>query len=506
MKRRTFIGSALGTAAAASLPARHLLAAADQEFFLQGASKITSDVNAVTLDGGTTTIERAVLREFQESLRGNILLPTSEGYDEARRVWNGMIDKRPAVIVQCRGPADIRHAVILARDYNLLTAVRGGGHNVAGKGVCEGGIVIDCSNMTSVSVDPWARTARVEPGVLLGAVDHECQIYGLGTPAGVVSHTGAAGLTLGGGFGRLSRIYGLTCDNVNHFDLVTPAGEFRRVSAATDPDLFWGLRGGGGNFGVVTSFEYKLYEVGTDFLHGTHMYPITQARDVLSFFSEFELQAPRELQVSSNVIMLPRGKGFVQIGVFYIGDPAKGEKLIEPLRKFGKPLNADIGMSKYVDIQRRTDLNTPHGRRYYQKAGFFDQVSSGLVDAMIEVALDPLPFQTTMIFSQVGGAIKDVPNDATAYANRSAQQQMVYSGAWPRPLEQEQEYIGMIRERWEKLAPFTNGVYTNNMMGDEGQKKVVSNYGENYDRLVALKNRYDPKNMFRLNVNITPTV
>jgi hypothetical protein len=506
VKRRAFIGSALTSAAAAALPARQILAAADQQFFLQGATKIVTDVNAVTLNNGTTVIERAVLDELQKSLRGNILLPNTDGYDDARKVWNGMIDKRPALIVQCRGPADVMNAVHLARDYKLLTAVRGGGHNVAGKGVCEGGIVIDCSNMTSVSVDPFAKTARVEPGVLLGAVDHESQLFGLGTPAGVVSHTGAAGLTLGGGFGRLSRIYGLTCDNVNHFDLITASGEFKRVSAEQNPDLFWGLRGGGGNFGIVTSFEYQLYDVGTEFLHGTHMYPIAQTREVLTFFAEFQSAAPRELQVSSNVIMLPGGKGFVQIGVFYIGDAVKGEKLLEPLRKFGKPLNEDIGMSKYVDIQRRTDLNTPHGRRYYQKAGFFNEVQPGLIDAMVEIAADPKPFQTTMIFSQVGGAISDVPNDATAYANRKAQQQMVFSGAWPKPLEEEQEYIAWIRKNWETIVPFTDGVYTNNMMGDEGQKKVISNYGANYDRLIALKNEYDPTNLFRLNVNVPPTV
>ncbi len=236
------------------------------------------------------------------------------------------------------------------------------------------------------------------------------------------------------------------------------------------------------------------------------MHPMSAARDVFNFFSEVESQAPNELQISSNAVVLPNGKGFVSMGVFYNGDMTQGEKLIQPLRDFGKPMNVSIGPEKYVDIQQRTDSRTPPGKRYYQKAGFFDEIQPGLIDAILEIASNPNPFQMTLIFSQVGGAIKDVPNDATAYANRSAQQQMVLGGSWPNEHDQEDEYIGMMRAGWEKIAPFSKGVYTNNMMGDEGNKKVISNYGENYKRLVALKNEYDPTNLFRLNVNIAPSV
>jgi hypothetical protein len=417
-----------------------------------------------------------------------------------------MIDKHPALIVQCQGPSDVTNAVNLARDYDLLTAVRGGGHNVAGKGVCEGGIMIDLSPMRGVRVDPVAQTARIEAGVLLGALDHESQVYGLATPAGVVSHTGAAGLTLGGGFGRLSRTYGLTIDNVLSFDLITASGEFKRVSADENPDLFWGLRGGGGNFGVVTSFEYQLHPVGTEFLAGSVMHPISQAREVFTFFSEFEATAPNELQISANAVLLPNGKGFVNMGVFYSGDMAEGEKLLQPVRDFGKPINYDIKPSKYVDIQQRTDRNVPHGQQYYQKSGFFNEVQPGLIDAMMDIIANPNPFSMTMIFSQVGGAISEVPNDATAYANREAQQQMVLGASWAKPSDQKPEFIASVRKAWETIAPFSNGIYTNNMMGDEGSKKVISNYGGNYDRLVALKNAYDPTNLFRLNANIAPTV
>ena len=501
MKRRTFVQSALGAAFTASIPVEQLLAAGGPS-----TTKIVGDINAITGSGDTKVIEKAVVQELAASLRGQLLLPSSEGYNQARKVWNGMIDKRPALIVQCQGPADVTHAVNLARDYDLLTAIRGGGHNVAGKGVCEGGIMIDLSPMHGVRVDPEAQIAWAEAGILLAALDHECQLYGLGTPAGVVSHTGAAGLTLGGGFGRLSRAYGLTCDNVRSYDLITASGEFKRVSASENPDLFWGLRGGGGNFGVVTGFEYQLHPVGTEFLAGSIMHPISNARDVFTFFAEFESKAPNELQISSNAIVLPNGKGFVSMGVFYVGDMAKGEKLLQPLRDFGKPINDDIGPEKYVDVQQRTDRNVPHGQRYYQKAGFFNEVQPGLIDAVMDIITNPNPFATTLIFSQVGGAIKDVPNDATAYANREAQQQMVLGASWPNQHDQEQEYIARVRKAWQTIAPFSNGVYTNNMMGDEGTQKIISNYGENYARLVALKNQHDPTNLFRLNVNVAPTV
>ena len=501
MRRRTFCKSALATAVAAAMPAGHIFAAGGKT-----PTKIQTDINAVTLSGDTKVIPKAVIEELAASLRGRILLPTSEGYDTARHGWNGMIDKHPALIVQCNGAADVTQAVNLAHEYELLTAVRGGGHSAAGKSVCEGGIMIDCSPMQGIHVDPVAQRARIEPGVLLGALDHEAQIYGLATPAGVVSHTGAAGLTLGGGFGKLSRKYGLTVDNTLEFDVITASGEFKRASATENPDLYWGLRGGGGNFGVVTSFEYQLHPVGTKFLNGSVMYPLDQAKDVLTFYAERLATAPDEIQSSVTSLMLPNGKGFVSMSVFYNGDIDKGQKAVEPIRSFGKPTNVHIEPTNYVDLQRTTDRNVPHGQHYYQKSAFFDSMEPGLIDAVVNILANPKPVATTINFTQVGGAISQVPVNATAYANRNAQVQIVLGGSWPQGTGNDDELIALYRKDWETIYPFTHGFYINNMMGDEGAKNIRNNFGENYDRLVALKNEYDPTNLFRLNANVVPTV
>lgn len=501
MKRRTFCTHALATAVAGTMPVGRLMAAAAEP-----AGKVLTDINAVTTDGGTTVIKQAVIRELQAALRGQLLLPNSDGYDIARKGWNGMIDRRPALIVQCKGASDVMNAVHVAREHSLLTAVRGGGHSASGNFVCQGGMMIDLSPMRSVRVDPGRRSAWAEPGVLLGALDHESQAFGLATPAGVVSHTGAAGLTLGGGFGHLSRKYGLTIDNVRYFDVVTASGEFKRAGASENPDLFWGLRGGGGNFGVVTSIEYQLHPLGPRFLAGSILHPLKQAREVLSFFAEFQGNAPDELQVDATVLLLPGGGGFIGFSAFYIGDIAAGEKALQPLRAFGKPMNDDIGAKNYIDIQRQTDRNVPHGQQYYQKAGFFNSIQPGLVDALVNITEHPKPFAYTIIFSQVGGAIAKIDAGATAYANRDAQLQIVLGGAWPKPVEQADEYKAMLRKDWETVAPFTSGFYVNNMMGDEGERKIRANYGANYDRLVKLKNKYDPTNLFRLNANVLPAV
>ncbi len=499
MKRRTFVTSSLAAAVSASFPVGRLFAADGQPI------TALSDIRAVKLNGSETTIEKAVLKELAGSLSGHILLPSSEGYDTARKGWNGMIDKNPALIVQCANADDITNAVNLAREYELLTAVRGGGHNIAGKGTCAGGIQISCTPMQGVSVDSDARTATVESGVLLGAVDAATQPYGLATPAGVVSHTGAAGLTLGGGFGKLSRTLGLTSDNVNYFDIVTADGDFKRVTEKSDPNLFWALRGGGGNFGVVTGFQYQLHQVGTEFLSGAAMHPIKNAKEVLSFYAELVATAPNELQVSCTTVMFPTGKGFVNISVFYAGDPAEGEKLIEPLRNFGTPMRVDIKVNPYLKIQSSTDRNVPRGQQYYQKAGLMKEVSPGLIDALVDITKNPKPFTQTMNFTQVGGMINELPMDATAYPNRDAEAQIVVGGGWPKPVEEAGEWIDLIRKDWKTVVPYTNGFYVNNSIGEEDDKVVNKNYGGNYARLVEVKNQYDPMNLFRLNANVKPT-
>ena len=497
MKRRTFINSALAAAALTS-PAGRLLATA------HAGSAIASDINAIRLDGSETTIEKAVLNELAGALNGNLLLPSSEGYDAARKVWNGMVQKRPALIVQCTNATDIANTVNLARDYNLLTSIRGGGHSIAGKAIAEGGLTIDCSPMQNVSVDPEARSALVGSGVLLAGVDEATQVYGLATPAGVVSHTGAAGLTLGGGFGKLSRTHGLTSDNVRSIELVTPDGEFRRATVSENPDLFWGLRGAGANFGVVTQFEYQLHPVGTEFLHGAVMHPITNAKDVVAFWGDLLTKVPNEVDMSCSVIMFPNGKGFVSTSGFYMGDPADGEKALEPLTKFGKPMAVNFKVKKYIDIQKETDRNVPHGQQYYQKTGFFTEIGPGLAEVIGEMTANPKPFTQTINFTQVGGLINELAPDATAYPNREAEVSMVMGGGWPKPVDEEEAWIDMIRADWKKVKPFTSGLYNNNWMGDDPDARIHDNFGSNYERLVEIKTKYDPTNLFRLNANVKP--
>ena len=324
--------------------------------------------------------------------------------------------------------------------------------------------------------------------------------------AGVVSHTGAAGLTLGGGFGKLSRKYGLTVDNTRYFDVVTASGEFIRANVSENPDLFWALRGGGGNFGVVTQFEYQLHPVGTQFFTGSVMHPLTSAKEVLTFVSNYQISAPKEVQTSATSLCLPNGKGFVSVSFFYNGDPAAGEKMFEQLTSFGKPVNVDGSVKNYIDIQSTTDRSVPRGNHYYQKSAFFDHLEPGLIDVVVDILENPKPVTTVVNFTQVGGAISEIANSATAYANRGAGVQIVLGGSWAKPTDQAEEYIAAYRRDWAKIDPFTDGFYINNMMGDEGDKKIRANFGENYARLVEIKNKYDPTNLFRLNANVKPTV
>jgi hypothetical protein len=498
MRRRAFVKSSLATAIAATLPTSRL--------FAQAPTTVLSDINVVTHTGGTKVIEKAVLKELQASLSGQILLPTSEGYDSARKVWNGMIDKKPALIVQVANETDIQNAINIAREYQTLTSIKGGGHNVAGKGICEGGLAIDCSLMAEATCDPINRSATAQPGVLLGAVDRATQPYDLATPAGVVSHTGAAGLTLGGGFGKLSRIHGLTCDNVRSIEIVTPDGEIRRATINENADLFWGLRGGGGNFGVATKFEYQCHEVGTDFLAGSIMHPLSAAGDILNAYGELIETVPWELELSCNTIIMPNGKGFINLSAFYGGDPAEGEKVLAPIRAIGKPVMDDIKIGKYLDIQSRIDRNVPWGQQYYQKAGMLTEIKPEMVDLLVDITKESWPVQIAINMTQVGGAINEIDPGVTAYPNRNAEVQMILSAAWPKRQDEQGDYVAAVRKHWKKLVPYTDGVYINNMFNDDGDARVIENWSTNYSRLVELKNKYDPMNLLRLNANIKPTV
>ncbi|MEC9376107.1 MAG: FAD-binding protein [Pseudomonadota bacterium] len=499
MKRRQFIQSAFAAASITS-PAVRLFAGGHAN------AGISSAINAIKLDGNETTIEKAVLNELSAALNGNLLLPSSEGYDSARTIWNGMIQKRPALIVQALNASDIANAMNLARDYSLLTSIKGGGHSIAGKALCEGGLTIDCSPMQNVSVDPEAKSAIVGPGALLGDLDVATQQYGLATPAGVVSHTGAAGLTLGGGFGKLSRTHGLTSDNLRSIELVTPDGQLRRATVSENPDLFWGLRGAGANFGAVTQFEYQLHQIGTDFLHGAVMHPLKNVKEVLSFWAEWFPNISNELDTSCSIIMFPNGKGFVSVSAFFFGDPAEGEKQIQPLTSFGKPMNVNFNVKKYVDMQKETDRNVPHGQQYYQKTGFFKEISQNLVNIIEGTTKNPKPYTQTINFTQVGGLINQLAPNASAYPNREAELSMVMGGGWPKPVDENEAWIEQIRKDWNSIKPFTSGLYNNNWMGDDEDARIHSNFGGNYERLVQLKNKFDPTNQLRVNANIQPTV
>ncbi|MBL8529350.1 MAG: FAD-binding oxidoreductase [Burkholderiales bacterium] len=451
--------------------------------------------------------------EFKAHFRGEVLFPGDSGYDDTRQIWNAMIDRRPAVIARCRSADDIAQAVAFARKHDVLASIRGGGHNIAGNAVCDDGLMIDLALMKNVRVDAKARRAFVEPGCLLGEVDAAVQAHGLATPLGINSTTGVAGLTLGGGFGWLSRKYGMTIDNLLSADVVTADGRQVHASETENADLFWALRGGGGNFGVVTRFEFQLHPVGPEVLSGLIVFPFEEAKSVLTQFARFTETMPDELNVwmvtrkAPPLPFLPEkvhGKEMVALALFYAGDPAQGEKLIEPLRKFGTPHGEHIGVQPYTAWQQAFDPLLTKGARNYWKSHNFSSLSDGALDAIIEYA-GKLPSPECEIFiGTIGGQTARVAPGAMAYSNRDANYVMNVHCRWESPAEDER-CIAWAREFFAKSQPFaSSGAYINFLTQDEGDR-VAFAYGATYDRLVALKKTYDPKNLFRMNQNIKPT-
>jgi FAD/FMN-containing dehydrogenase len=503
MDRRAFNQSILAAGFVAGLPSSVLAAG------MKSATRITADINAVTRTGGETTVTKAALKDFQASLRGPLMMPGNANYESARKVWNGMIDKHPAMIARCTGSADVMRAVDFARDNDLLVAVRGGGHSISGKGVCDGGLVIDLTALRGCRVDPETKTARLAGGSLLGDLDHESQVFGLATTAGTVSHTGAGGLTLGGGHGRLARSLGLTCDNVLSVDIVTPDGKLRRASADENSDLYWGVRGGGGNFGVVTSFEYQLHPVGPMVYGGTLTYPIANAAELLPFYADFIEDAPNQLAVDVIMLSPPGGKGFVGLSVCYNGDLQKGEKALEPLRKFMKPAIDHAGPISYEALQVTADASTPPGRQYYNKSGLMNKLEEGAIDALVERLVstrnpaDPA-VASNVIVQHLGGAMGEVRPDETAYVHRDAKHDLLILSAWDNP-EYEEQNVAWLREGFEAIEPYTIGSYSNHIVDSDTNKEERAFRG-NYKRLVKLKNKYDPDNLFHLNANVKPTI
>jgi FAD/FMN-containing dehydrogenase len=466
-----------------------------------------------TLEGNTIALSDDILAPLHSELHGSLCLPGEAGYDEARTIWNAMIDRRPGAVVRCQVASDVISAVRFARDNGLVVAVRGGGHNIAGNAICDGGLLIDLSPMRSVHIDSKERSARVEPGVTLGEFDKEAQSFGLATPLGINSTTGVAGLTLGGGFGWLSRKFGLAADNLASADVVTADGELLHASGTNNPDLFWAIRGGGGNFGVATSFEFKLHPVGPELVSGLIVHPFSRARGLLGGYREVAAAAPDELTIWVVLRKAPplpflsadmHGKEILVFAVCYSGAPADAEGALAPLRALGKPLADVIGLQPYAAWQTAFDpLLTPGAFNYWKSHNFLT-LSDGLFDTLVDyVGTLPTP-ECEIFIGQLGGATNRVPADATAYPHRDANFVMNVHTRW-RERGDEQAAIKWTRELFAATAPHaTGGVYVNFMPEDETDRVAGGAYGGNFTRLAALKAKYDPGNLFRLNQNVRP--
>jgi len=459
-----------------------------------------------------TQLPQTTVDDFKSAFRGNLLLPGDGDYEEVRQIWNAMIDRKPGLIARCKSPEEVAQVVKLARKHNMLVSVRGGGHNIAGNAVCDDGLMIDLSLMKGVQVDTNARRATVEPGCTLGDFDKAAQAHGLATPLGINSTTGVAGLTLGGGFGWLSRKYGMTIDNLLSADVVTADGAQVRASETENADLFWGLRGGGGNFGIVTRFEFQLHPVGPNVLSGLIVFPFDQAKSVITQFARFTETMPEDLNVwmvtrkAPPLPFLPadvHGKEMVALALFYAGDPAEGQKLIEPLRGFGTPLGEHIGVQPYTDWQQAFDPLLAKGARNYWKSHNFSSLSEGVIDAIIEYAAK-LPSPHCEIFiGTIGGQTTGVAPEAMAYSSRDANYVMNVHGRWESAAEDER-CIAWAREFFAKSQPFASpGAYINFLTQEESDR-IAFAYGPTYKRMVELKKKYDPTNFFRMNQNIKP--
>ncbi|MGH7637866.1 MAG: FAD-binding oxidoreductase [Gemmatimonadaceae bacterium] len=468
-----------------------------------------------TLDAGRRldTARDDAVTGLERQFRGRLIQRDDPLYDGARRVWNGAIDRHPSLIARCTGAADVLAAVRHARERDMVVAVRGGGHNVAGTAVCDDGIVIDLSGMKGIWVDPGGRTARAQPGLLWGEFDHETQRFGLAVPGGIVTHTGIAGLTLGGGLGWLMRRYGLTCDNLLSADVVTADGSLVRASREDNAELFWGLRGGGGNFGVVTSFEYQLHPVGPTVLAGVVLYPAARAHEVLDFYRHYIESAPDELMTIVVLRMAPpapflpaaiHGQPVVILAVCYAGRVEDGERVLAPLRRIGEPLADLIQPTQYTAHQAMLDASVPHGLGYYWKSEYLPALDDGLIATLVDHAWRVATPQSYTALFHMGGAVGREDPEGSAFEDRRATHGMTIDGVWSDTAASD-ACIAWAREFWEAVRPYSTGRVYVNFLGEEGQDRVRAAYGSaKYERLRALKRKYDPTNFFRMNQNIVP--
>ncbi|HEY5202404.1 MAG TPA: FAD-binding oxidoreductase [Acidothermaceae bacterium] len=455
----------------------------------------------------------AVRRQLDGAFTGELVGAGNAGYETARRVWNGMVDRRPALIARCSDEGDVVLALEAAREHGLAVAVRGGGHNVAGNGVCDGGVVIDMSAQRAIDVDPEKRIARVGPGVLLGELDRATQVHGLATPTGNVSLTGVAGLTLGGGLGWIARKHGPACDNLLAAEVVTADGQRVRASAQENPDLLWGLRGGGGNFGVVTSFEYRLHPVGPQVLAGGVLHAFSDAPELFGFLREFVAQAPDELSVTASTFRasaaMPvapemHGELVTVLAVCYAGDLTAGEEALRPLRSFGRPLLDGIAPMSYTALQSGSDASYPNGQHNYWKSHYLAELSDDAITTIMEHAPRMRSPLSSFYLQHLGGEIARPDGTSAAFGHRDGLFDFAILTVWRDPAENA-EHIAWAREFFDAMAPHAHGVYVNNL-GTEGADRVKAAYApDTYAKLVALKDTYDPRNVFHLNQNIAPS-
>ena len=491
MDRRKFCRTAIAAGVAAAIP---ILPGCGKKAPV--ATQAEASIRGISLSGAELELEKAAIKELGESMTGPVLLSGHADYDSARTVWNGMHDKRPALIARCLNADDVSQAVTFARERELLVAVRGGGHSWPGKSVCDDGLMIDLSQMNTATANPETQRATAQGGALLSALDAAALAQGLVTTAGVVSHTGVGGYTLGGGFGRLNRKYGLTIDNVTGAQIVTADGEVRRISAEEEPDLFWAIRGGGGNFGVATEFEYQLHPFDRNVFSGSIVWPVSDAKDILEFYAEWSAGLSDEMYVGPTLATTPDGVRIIMVDVVYNGDPAAGEKELEPLRKIGTPVADGVTVQDYTVLQTVNDVPFGHGIRSYAKNGMVKDWSQGLVDTMLE-ADDPRVFVGNHV---AGGAVKRVGELDTAFPHRNAEIMIVIAGGWMDPA-QDEELIAASRAYYKALEPHLGGYYDNI---DFDGNEAAGNYGPAYERLRTIKGQYDPGNLFRLNSNIEP--
>ena len=472
------------------------------------------DISIMSLSGEATNLSDSEISTFKKNFSGQLLNKDDKDYNDARLIWNGMIDKHPVLIARCKNSKDVSLAVKFARNHNLLVSIRGGGHNVAGNAVCDDGLMIDLSLMNNVSVDQKKMTAIVGPGCTLGNADMETQKFGMVIPSGIVTSTGVGGLTLGGGFGWLSRKWGLTCDHLISTEVVTVEGEIIKVNSDENPDLFWGLKGGGGNFGIVTSFEFSLRELGPEITGGLILYKLEESEKVLSFYKEFISTAPREITTVLIYRYCPpapfikeeyHGKPVFGIGALYAGKADKGLELLKPLKSFGSPIGDVIVPKPFTTHQAMLDAGQPKGACYYWKSEYLKEVSPALSSKFVEQTFNTSSTASIIAAFQLGGAITDIGEEDTAYSFRDAEHVININTQWQKNSDP-QPHLDWARKTQQLAAPFSMGSgYVNFASADETQQRVVATYGDKkYKKLVELKRKYDPDNFFRLNQNIKP--